>query len=114
MTGKHIIELSQKLWRATITGPRPALNLLFSILTEKNYCIIADVHTHPTNWVGLSEVDIEHPIEYRIGLPMIVIPNYGKGDIQLNSIGVHLYKGKGIWDNISFKDVNKLIICEDK
>jgi len=93
--------------------PRNAINLLFSILKEKGYQIIADVHTHPNSWVGLSEVDMEHPIEYRIGLPMIVIPNYGKGVINYKNIGVHVYQGKGRWKIIKSDEVEKLIIEGD-
>jgi proteasome lid subunit RPN8/RPN11 len=65
--------------------------------------IVADIHTHPESWVGLSPVDQEHPIEYRIGLLALVLPNFGAGVPDLRLAGVHEYLGGGRWQTFALE-----------
>jgi proteasome lid subunit RPN8/RPN11 len=76
---------------------RPAVAALLSRLRSAGWQIVADVHTHPRDWVDLSPVDRQHPIEHRIGLVAIVLPHYGRGPIRLESVGVHEYQGSYRW-----------------
>lgn len=70
---------------------------LFEELRTDGHQVIADVHTHPEDWVGLSYVDMAHPIEFRIGLICLVLPWYGAGVPSLQGTGIHVYLGGGRW-----------------
>lgn len=76
---------------------RKATGALFAMLHDKKLSIIADVHTHPQDWVDLSWIDKAHPIEYRPGLTAIVLPNYAVGVPSLETVGIHIYLGDGQW-----------------
>jgi len=79
---------------------REATRALFQDLRKHGEQIVADVHTHPRAWVGLSTVDEEHPIEFRPGLPAIVIPNLARGSPRVEAIGLHEYLGHGRWQRL--------------
>ena len=76
---------------------RPALEHLFTRLRTGGWQVVADVHTHPGNWVDLSPVDRRHPIEHRIGLVAMVLPQYAAGCPSRDHIGVHDYEGSYQW-----------------
>lgn len=90
--------------------PREASKKAFEILRGKGLQIIADVHTHPEKWVGLSPVDMQHPIEYRTGLLAIVIPHYARYPVTLNNLGVHEYLGSTKWRQLPLDEVKKRFI----
>jgi hypothetical protein len=75
--------------------PVEALTEFFATLQQQRQVIIADIHTHPGNWVGLSALDEDNPIEYRVGLPAIVLPSFALPRPSLSISGVHIYKGNG-------------------
>ena len=77
--------------------PRPAVKQLFKILLDKKLEFIADVHTHPEDWVGLSLTDQSHPIEFRIGFVSVVLPFYAASEPMLTKVGVHEYVGESQW-----------------
>lgn len=86
-----------------------ALAKLFAQLQKERRVLIADVHTHPTGWVGLSEIDKEHPIEFRPGIHAIVLPFFALPEPSLKTAGVHEYKGDGKWRTLSRKEKETLI-----
>lgn len=93
--------------------PRIAINKLFELLREKDLQIIADLHTHPTDWVELSDTDKLHPIEYRIGLIAVIFPYFAQMKHKFNDLGVHEYLGNGEWQRLPLSEVNKRIIIEE-
>ncbi len=76
---------------------REAVAALLSRARELGMVIVGDIHTHPSDWVDLSEVDRAHPIEYRLGLLAIVLPSFAGGPPTLEAVGVHEYAGDGEW-----------------
>jgi hypothetical protein len=80
---------------------REATQALFARLHSLGQSIVADVHSHPTEWVGLSETDAGHPIEYRVGLFALVLPRFAIGAPLLSRVGVHIYLGDGEWQELS-------------
>ena len=80
---------------------REATTSLFALLRERRLQIIADVHTHPADWVDLSLTDAAHPIEYRIGLLALVLPNFAEDAPELSIVGVHEYLGSGAWRRLT-------------
>lgn len=69
----------------------------FRELRSAGLRIVADIHTHPEKWVGLSAIDQEHPVEYRGGLLALVLPDFAAGSPDLGHVGAHLYEGDGRW-----------------
>lgn len=56
---------------------------------------IAQIHTHPTSWVGHSPGDSEHAAFKVKGLLSIVVPSYCiEGMLPLEKCGVHRFDGK--------------------
>lgn len=85
--------------------PRSALDVLFAELRKRELQIIADVHTHPGSWVGLSPVDQSHPIEYRLGLLAVVIPHYARVPVSLADAGIHEYLGAHRWHQLDSLEI---------
>lgn len=84
---------------------REAVAALFARTRELGLVIVADIHTHPADWVDLSLVDQAHPIEYRIGLLAMVLPDFADGAPELTRTGVHEYLGDGRWKTLRGADV---------
>ena len=85
---------------------------LYDRLAAQAQRIVALVHTHPGNWVGLSEVDRENQICSRVGVWSIVLPNYAAGPMKMPaSWGIHARLSKG-WSTVQSKDVAQHIVIE--
>lgn len=76
---------------------RAAVSALLQRARDLGLVIVGDVHTHPSDWVGLSEIDQAHPIEYRVGLVALVLPDFAMGAHDIRMVGVHEYAGEGRW-----------------
>jgi hypothetical protein len=61
---------------------------------------LAQVHTHPSEWVGHSEIDDELAYSHHDGAVSIVLPNYGKSDFSISDLGVHICQAKN-WRELS-------------
>jgi hypothetical protein len=65
---------------------------LVGTLNQHNHIQIAQVHSHPTNWVEHSYGDNEMAAFKIEGLLSIVVPEYGKrGMLPLTKCGFHRY-----------------------
>jgi len=82
---------------------------LFARLQKDHHVLIADVHTHPTKWVGLSEIDKQHPIEFRPGIHAIVLPSFARSSPSIARAGIHEYIGNGEWQTLSQKAKSTLL-----
>lgn len=51
---------------------------------------LAQVHTHPTDWVGHSQYDDEHAYSQSEGALSIVLPNFGSQVVGLDQAGVFI------------------------
>lgn len=80
---------------------RKTVEALFKILMTNHHMIVADIHTHPGRWVDLSPTDAEHPVEFRRGLPAMIIPNFAMNPPTLDGLGLHEYMGEGDWRRLS-------------
>jgi proteasome lid subunit RPN8/RPN11 len=88
---------------------RPTILALFKILRERREVIVADIHTHPEGWVDLSPTDTEHPIEFRPGLPALVIPHFAKTAPTAERLGLHEYLGEGAWRMLSAAEIRAVL-----
>jgi proteasome lid subunit RPN8/RPN11 len=93
---------------------REAVRILIDRARELGLTIVGDVHTHPGQWVDLSEVDRAHPIEYRIGLLALVFPSFAQGSPWLDGVGVHEYLGSGQWTRFEGDDVASRLQLEQE
>jgi hypothetical protein len=85
------------------------LAALFDRLRNDRRVIIGDVHTHPSRWVDLSDLDKENPIEFRRQVLAVVLPEYAKSNPSLASAGIHEYLGDGHWKTLSLVEKHQLI-----
>lgn len=90
--------------------PPRALAEVFARLQQDRRVIVGDIHTHPTRWVGLSQLDQEHPIEFRKGLYAVVLPSFAMPSPSLDSTGVHEYLGDSEWRTLSRRAKKHLFI----
>jgi hypothetical protein len=71
---------------------------LWDICQEQNLRVLADIHTHPSNWTGQSESDRTHPMVAQEGHIAIILPNYARGNLRsLRGAGIHEYLGDHKW-----------------
>lgn len=86
---------------------RAAVAMLLQRARELGLVIVGDVHTHPSDWVDLSDVDRAHPIEYRVGLVALVLPEFAMGTPDIGLVGVHEYSGDGHWRTFEGEQVTQ-------
>lgn len=60
--------------------------------------VVADVHTHPEEWVGQSASDKYYPTVPIAGHVALIIPAYAtKTGLTLDGVGIYRYGGDGGW-----------------
>lgn len=71
---------------------------LWDYCQKHGLCVVADVHTHPSDWTGQSESDRTHPMVAVKGHLAIILPNFAAPNAQpLNGASVYEYKGNHRW-----------------
>lgn len=69
---------------------------LWELCAEASLGVVADVHTHPFG-ARQSDVDRAHPMVSIPGHIALVVPNYARGSIAPQDVGVYVYKGRYRW-----------------
>lgn len=60
--------------------------------------VLADVHTHPSNWTGQSELDKRHPMIAQKGHLALIVPKYAtRWRQRLKGVGVHEFLSNRLW-----------------
>lgn len=60
--------------------------------------VVADVHTHPTDWVQQSDSDQAHPMIPERLHAALILPRFGDTTWwSLEEVGIHEYHGGGRW-----------------
>lgn len=67
---------------------------------------LAQVHTHPSAWVGHSTWDDGRAYSQAVGAISIVLPDYARNKPTLEQAGVHLRTGNG-WRQLSKEEIAK-------
>jgi len=65
--------------------------------------VVADVHTHPSGFVGQSNMDQENPMLPERGHIAIIIPNFAAQLSMPGEIGIYEYRGRDGWADHSAK-----------
>jgi len=77
---------------------------LWDICQERNLRVLADVHTHPSDWTGQSESDRTHPMVAQSGHFAIILPNFARGNSRsLRGAGIYEYLSDHRWKNWKVK-----------
>jgi len=58
--------------------------------------VVADIHTHPSKWIGQSDIDRKHPMIPQAGHVAVIAPRYGL-HARLEECGIYVYEGGGSW-----------------
>ncbi len=65
---------------------------------RQGLAVVADVHTHPTDWTGQSESDRTHPMVAIKGHMALILPDYAAPNpLPRNGASVYEYKGSHKW-----------------
>lgn len=71
---------------------------LWKICQREQLRVIADVHTHPTQWTDQSESDVANPMIAQKGHMALIVPNYARRlRFSLRGVGIFEYLGDGHW-----------------
>jgi hypothetical protein len=71
---------------------------LSRICNEHGLRVIADVHTHPSEWVAQSEIDRTNPMIATRGHLAVIVPNFAANRVVAGDCGVHVYRGSHAWN----------------
>jgi proteasome lid subunit RPN8/RPN11 len=77
---------------------------LWQMCKEKRLTVLADVHTHPGEWVGQSRSDSNHPMIAQLGHIAIILPEYAQAkNLTLKDAGIYEYQGDKKWKTVNPK-----------
>jgi hypothetical protein len=79
--------------------PEAAKFALYKQLAARGESLLALLHTHPEEWVGLSWIDERNQLCSRIGFWSIVLPFYGMGEWHEAVVGFHMRCDRG-WQQL--------------
>jgi proteasome lid subunit RPN8/RPN11 len=71
---------------------------LWQICEERQLRVVADVHTHPSDWTGQSHSDATHPMVGTPGHVALIVPKFAQGNsLSLHGVGIFRYRGNHQW-----------------
>lgn len=71
---------------------------LWEFCRNQNMRVVADVHTHPTDWTGQSDSDRTHPMISQKGHFSLIVPFLAQRRFQsLSGVGTYEYRGNHRW-----------------
>jgi hypothetical protein len=75
------------------------MHMAIGSFTQRNgLAVVADVHTHPTEWTGQSHSDRTHPMVAVKGHIALILPDYAApNSLPLNGASVYEYEGSHKW-----------------
>lgn len=76
----------------------PGCAALWGICREQNIDVLADVHTHPGNYIQQSPIDQRNPMMPTVGHTAMIVPNFGNTPWwSLTGVGIFEYLGHFKW-----------------
>jgi proteasome lid subunit RPN8/RPN11 len=71
---------------------------LWEFCQQQGLKVLADVHTHPTDWTGQSESDKTHPMVAVRGHIALILPDFAAPNLlPFNGASVYEYLGSHKW-----------------
>ena len=84
---------------------------LWQLCRESKHRVVADVHTHPTEWVDQSDSDQAHPMIPEAGHLAIILPRFAHTRWwTLDGVGLHHYHGNRRWSRAADRTRARLIL----
>ncbi|HWC35476.1 MAG TPA: hypothetical protein VG650_11705 [Mycobacteriales bacterium] len=84
-----------------ITMSGTAYDRLWERCRQEELRVVADIHTHPGQWVGQSHIDRANPMMALVGHLALIIGNFADPDDGPLPVGVHRYLGNNEWETLS-------------
>ena len=84
---------------------------LYKELAGRGLKLVSMIHSHPEEWVGLSNIDQANQLCSRIGFWSIVVPYYARRKWNINTAGVHIRINEG-WHQFPPNEAAKRIIIK--
>lgn len=75
-----------------------AFSALWDICFTEELRVIADVHTHPDDYVDQSDIDKANPMIAAAGHVAVIVPDLAGHTIAAEECGVHIYSGAHRWE----------------
>ncbi len=73
---------------------------LWEFCRARKMRVLADVHTHPSEWTGQSGSDSTHPMIAQSGHVALIVPQFAQRRFQsLAGVGIHEYCGDHRWNS---------------
>jgi hypothetical protein len=69
---------------------------LWDICKRRSMSVVADVHVHPGG-AGQSASDCDHPMISRAGHIALILPDFARAPVRVESVGVYRYLGDKRW-----------------
>lgn len=81
-----------------ITMHSTGFDALWSICNAEGLRVVADVHTHPGDFVRQSAIDRANPMIASAGHVAIIVPDLASRLPSAQECGVHTYRGAHTWE----------------
>jgi proteasome lid subunit RPN8/RPN11 len=81
---------------------------LYAALAAQGQRVVALIHTHPGDWVGLSEIDERNQVGSRVGFWSLVVPQYAQQPWRLETFGVHIRCESG-WARVDEEEISQRV-----
>jgi proteasome lid subunit RPN8/RPN11 len=88
--------------------PESAKLDLYARLASGKQFVLALLHTHPEDWVGLSLIDRQNQISSRVGFWSIVLPHYARNEWDAAEIGFHVRADRG-WVTLTVDEATQAL-----
>lgn len=85
---------------------------LYKEMNGLGLTLIAAVHTHPEDWVGLSQIDQRNQLSSKNGFWSLVLPWYGRRPLEPSDMGVHI-RLQGAWWRLTEDQVSSQFRIEE-
>jgi hypothetical protein len=93
----YLDELDPHCLQGSIRFEGRAYSRLWEICERERCTVLADVHTHPSPWVGQSPTDMENPMVALSGHLALILPDLAMHPVKPAEVGLHEYRGEDGW-----------------
>lgn len=97
---------------AEVRIPQEEILKIAETVSRRRLRVFLQAHTHPTDWTGLSLIDIQHPFSFSPGFIQIVVPWFCETGLFTPKTGVHETLGISSSGLLRTRRLSKAEICK--